>query len=39
MEKWRKIEELGIDWFMIRWYLARNMMIYFSLWLLLALFF
>jgi 1,4-dihydroxy-2-naphthoate octaprenyltransferase len=39
MERWEKIEELGIDWFMIRWYLARNMMIYFSLLLFISLFF
>ena len=23
MERWEKIEELGIDWFMIRWYLEK----------------
>jgi 1,4-dihydroxy-2-naphthoate octaprenyltransferase len=31
MEKWEAIKNIGIDWFMIRWYLARNMLIFFSL--------
>lgn len=30
MECWERISALGIDWFMIRWFLARNIMIYFS---------
>ncbi len=30
MENWERISELGIDWFMIRWFLARNIMVYFS---------
>jgi 1,4-dihydroxy-2-naphthoate octaprenyltransferase len=29
MESWKKIQEAGIDWFMIRWYLARNILILF----------
>lgn len=31
MEKWQAIKNAGIDWFMIRWFLARNILIYFSL--------
>jgi len=31
MEKWEPIQEAGIQWFMIRWYLARNLLIFFSL--------
>ena len=26
MNRWNKIEAAGIDWFMIRWYLARNLL-------------
>ena len=26
MEQWDRIKSIGIDWFMIRWYLARNIM-------------
>lgn len=35
MEQWRKIKKNGIEWFMIRWYLARNLLILFSLLLLI----
>jgi len=31
MEKWEGIMTAGIDWFMIRWYMARNLLILFSL--------
>ncbi len=31
MEKWQEIEEVGISWFMVRWYASRNLLIYFSL--------
>jgi len=31
MEKWEAIKSAGIDWFMIRWYMARNLLIFFSL--------
>jgi 1,4-dihydroxy-2-naphthoate octaprenyltransferase len=31
MENWKKIEEAGIDWFMLRWYLARNLLVFFCL--------
>ena len=31
MENWEKISQAGIDWFMIRWYLARNLTILFCL--------
>ena len=31
MENWQKIEAEGIDWFMIRWYLARNLLVFFCL--------
>ena len=30
MEKWEAITAAGIDWFMIRWFLSRNLLIYFS---------
>jgi len=26
MSNWKRIESIGIDWFMIRWYLARNLL-------------
>ncbi len=29
MEKWNDIRSAGIDWFMIRWYLSRNLVILF----------
>jgi 1,4-dihydroxy-2-naphthoate octaprenyltransferase len=31
MERWQQIEQAGIDWFMIRWYLSRNLTTYFCL--------
>ncbi len=31
MERWDKIKEAGIDWFMIRWYLCRNLVTFFCL--------
>jgi len=31
MENWKNIEAVGIDWFMIRWYLARNLLVFFCL--------
>ena len=31
MENWEKIESVGIDWFMIRWYLARNLLVFFCI--------
>ena len=31
MEKWDEIQSNGIEWFMIRWYMARNLLILFSL--------
>ena len=31
MENWDKIENAEIDWFMIRWYLARNLLVFFCL--------
>ena len=31
MERWKGITEAGIDWFMIRWFLARNLLIYFCI--------
>jgi len=31
MENWKKIEAAGIEWFMIRWYLARNLLTFFCL--------
>jgi 1,4-dihydroxy-2-naphthoate octaprenyltransferase len=31
MENWDKITQAGIDWFMIRWYLARNLTVLFCL--------
>lgn len=39
MEKWKMIENYGIEWFMIRWYMARNLLMLFSLLLLLGIFF
>ena len=26
MDQWEKFKSIGIDWFMIRWFLARNIM-------------
>ena len=31
MERWKTIKEAGIEWFMIRWYLARNLLVLFCL--------
>lgn len=31
MEQWERIKSIGIDWFMIRWFLARNIMTFFSI--------
>ncbi len=31
MEMWDAIKESGIEWFMIRWYLARNLISVFAL--------
>jgi 1,4-dihydroxy-2-naphthoate octaprenyltransferase len=31
MARWEKIEAAGIDWFMLRWYLARNLLTLFCL--------
>ena len=31
MERWAGITTAGIDWFMIRWYMARNLLMLFSL--------
>ena len=31
MENRQKIETAGIDWFMVRWYLARNLLVFFCL--------
>ena len=31
MENWDKISQNGVDWFMIRWYLARNLTVFFCL--------
>jgi 1,4-dihydroxy-2-naphthoate octaprenyltransferase len=31
MENWNRIQQNGLGWFMIRWYLARNLAMYFCL--------
>jgi 1,4-dihydroxy-2-naphthoate octaprenyltransferase len=31
MERWAQIKEAGIDWFMIRWFLSRNLVTWFCL--------
>ena len=31
MENWDKITQAGMDWFMIRWYLARNLTVFFCI--------
>jgi len=36
MENWDKITQSGIDWFMIRWYLARNLTVFFCAFAILA---
>lgn len=30
-ENWDRTKKLGIEWFMIRWFLARNIMVFFSM--------
>lgn len=30
LERWSEIQQLGLEWFMMRWFLARNLLIYFS---------
>jgi 1,4-dihydroxy-2-naphthoate octaprenyltransferase len=36
MERWDKITQSGIDWFMIRWYLARNLTVFFCVFAIIA---
>ena len=36
MENWDKITDAGVDWFMIRWYLARNLTIFFCVFAIVA---
>jgi len=36
MGNWRRIQEVGVDWFMIRWLLARNLLSFFCIILMLA---
>jgi 1,4-dihydroxy-2-naphthoate octaprenyltransferase len=36
MENWDKITRIGTDWFMIRWYLARNLTVFFCLFAIIA---
>ena len=31
MERWQEIKQHGIDWFMIRWYLCRNLVTFFCI--------
>jgi 1,4-dihydroxy-2-naphthoate octaprenyltransferase len=31
MERWKEITRAGIDWFMLRWYSARNLVLFFCL--------
>lgn len=31
MERWKEITQAGIDWFMLRWYSARNLVLFFCL--------
>lgn len=38
MSQWQAIEEAGISWFMIRWYLARNLISFFALIIAISLF-
>ena len=38
MELWKEIKKSGIDWFMIRWYLARNLLVFFCLIIILGVF-
>ena len=30
VKNWDRLRELGVDWFLVRWLLARNIVIYFS---------
>ncbi|MEG2574089.1 MAG: prenyltransferase [Bacteroides sp.] len=39
MENWGRIQQAGIDWFMIRWLLSRNLLSFFCLLLLIVSFF
>jgi 1,4-dihydroxy-2-naphthoate octaprenyltransferase len=36
MEKWKDIEDAGISWFMVRWYLARNLFTAFTILIIIA---
>ena len=36
MNNWKRIQEAGIDWFMIRWLLARNLLSFFCIILMIA---
>jgi 1,4-dihydroxy-2-naphthoate octaprenyltransferase len=36
MRNWEKYKTLGIDWFMIRWFMARNLLMFFCLLIILA---
>jgi 1,4-dihydroxy-2-naphthoate octaprenyltransferase len=36
MENWDKITQAGIEWFMIRWYLARNLITFFCIFAIIA---
>lgn len=38
MSQWKDIEAAGIEWFMIRWYLARNLISFFALIIAISLF-
>lgn len=38
MSQWKEIQEAGIEWFMIRWYLARNLISFFALIIAISLF-
>ena len=31
MERWKEITEAGLEWFMIRWFLSRNLLVFFCL--------
>jgi 1,4-dihydroxy-2-naphthoate octaprenyltransferase len=31
MNDWQRIQELDLDWFMIRWLLARNLLLFFCI--------
>ena len=36
MENWDKISQTGVEWFMIRWYLARNLTVFFCIFAIIA---